>query len=335
MALVAAPLLVRRRHLVEGLRKGLSGNTSSKIGLLLVVILAVKELIACTKVHCNLRSPRRGVVFFGYSRNVTLAENYVQRIIEVGDSVRRHSPNLPIMLFTNAEYTGTDFDFVYKIPDEEVLPGRQWWTRMRLLPRSAFNEVIAIDSDRYVCNAIEPVFEYLSEYNMLGVSAGILPGLDNGVMVFRNDHKFRALAELWQNEQTEIGKEKDDQQTLARAIDKMRNFRVGVLDQSWQMKYIPAKGQTWRNTTKRRSLVIHSPVKIVAGYSCPAEYKSSRKRIYTGNSYNQPEWRIAYSQDECDHHLSKLCTHGELDWGSSEEVIDRNEYLSRYLHRKG
>ncbi|KAI8112059.1 hypothetical protein M9434_003383 [Picochlorum sp. BPE23] len=122
-----------------------------------------------------------------------------------------------------------------------MLPGRQWWTRLILLPKSVFSQTISIDSDRFVCISIAPVFAYLPQYDMLGVSAGILPGLDNCVLVFRND-KSRKLVHLWEKEQLEFGKDKDDQHTLSRVINKMANFRAGVLDQSWQMRYIPANG---------------------------------------------------------------------------------------------
>lgn len=277
---------------------------------------------------------RRGVVYFGYSNDISLAQAYLETILRSSRGIRQYSPSLPIMLFTNFNYTGGEFDHVYIIPDESLLPGRQWWTRISLLAMTKFEETISIDSDRVICNPIESVFEYLSEYDMLGVSAGILPGFDNGVMVYRRSAKFRHLVELWKDEQDKIGKDADDQQSLARALDRLTNFKFGVLDQSWQLKYIPARGQNWRNTTMRRSLVIHHPVKIAAAAKCPDQSDISLSRIYMGNIFNETKWKIGYSMEECNHYLNDTCFHPELNWSQKSEVIERGQYISKYGSRK-
>ncbi|KAI8112051.1 hypothetical protein M9434_003375 [Picochlorum sp. BPE23] len=308
----------------------------------------LKILTLCTAYFCfmnqkfsriafNFRkeaTQRRGVVYFGYSNDISLVQGYLETIIRSSKGIRQYSPSLPIMLFTNFNYSGAEFDHIYIIPDDLVLPGRQWWTRISLLAMTKFEETISIDSDRVICNPIESVFQYLSEYDMLGVSVGILPGLDNGVMVYRKSAKFSHLVELWKEEQLKIGKDADDQQSLAKAIDRLTDFKVGVLDQSWQMKYIPVRGQNWRNTTMRRSLVIHNPVKIAASAKCPDQSNSSVTRIYMGNIFNETKWKIGFSLHECNQYLNDTCFHPELDWGQQSQVIERGEYLSKYCSRE-
>lgn len=318
-------------------RKGLLGNLWIFIlysGFFYIVIHAFVNLHSDSLFFGKAKPVSRGVVYFGYSSNISIAQRYIGTIIRSTKAIRQHSPNLPIMLFTNADYRGVDFDYVYRIPGDLVLPGRQWWTRISLLPMTKFDQTISIDSDRVICNPIDSVFQYLSEYDMLGVSGGILPGLDNGVMVYRNSAKFRYLVKLWKEEQEKIGKDVDDQQSLSKALERLVDFRVGVLDQSWQLKYIPAEGQNWRNTTMRRSLVIHHPVKIAASTNCPNLSNSSLPRIYMGNSLRETKWKIGNSLHECNEYLEGRCSHPELDWSQRSQVTERKIYLMTHTRRK-
>lgn len=277
----------------------------------------------------------RGVVYFGYSSNRTTALHYVQRILESSQGIRRHSPDLPIMLFTNSEYSGEDFEYVYRIRDNLVAPGRQWWTRISLLSETRFNLTLSVDSDRVICNDISPIFDLLDEYDMLGVSAGILPGLDNGVMAYRSGSKFNKLVQVWKEEQEVFGRQKDDQQTLARAITKLVGYRVGVLDQSWQLKYIPAVGETWRNHTMARTLVVHEPIKISASRRCPSEADSSEPRLYmsgilTGKQASSRFGAVVKNQSQCDYLMNNKCSFRELSWASRLPVVPKEYYLQLY-----
>lgn len=273
-----------------------------------------------------------GVVYFGYNLNKDRAKEYVDRIIESSYGIRKYSPQLPIMLFTNSGYNGTHFEYIYDIPETLMLHGRQWWTRISLLSLTRFAYTLSIDSDRVICNDISSIFGLLDEFDMLGVSAGILPALDNGVIGYKAGRKFEILTGLWMEEQIRAGKDGNDQPSLARAIKRFKNYRVGVLDQSWQMKYIPAVGQPWGpECNMSRTLVIKQPIKIAAARTCPLETNSSKPRIYTSNRGRSPSVSIAYSQYDCDQLLNNDCLFREIDWMSDTQVLDKEEYLSLYL----
>lgn len=273
-----------------------------------------------------------GVVYFGYSSNKDTAKEYVDRIIESSYGIRKYSPHLPIMLFTNADYNGTQFEYLHYIPDSLILPGRQWWTRISMLSYTRFTYTLSVDSDRVICNDISGVFGLLDRFDMLGVSAGILPALDNGVIAYKSGRKFQILTGLWMEEQIKAGKDGNDQPTLARAIRRFKGYKVGVLDQSWQVKYIPAVGQPWGPRCKMsRTLVIKQPIKIAATRTCPLETNSSKPRIYVSNRSSSPSGNIAYSQDDCDRLLNSSCLFRELDWISDTLVFDKEEYVSLYL----
>ena len=297
------------------------------IGILVALLLVLEDRETFSGIKLNA-----GVLYFGYSSNKARSKEYVDRIIESSYGLRKFSPHLPIMLFTNSGYNGTHFEYLYNIPDALILQGRQWWTRILLLRHTKFTYSLSVDSDRVICNDVSSIFGLLDRFDMLGVSAGILPALDNGVIAFKSGRKFEYLTRLWVEEQSKSGKSGNDQPSLARAIKRFKGYKVGVLDQSWQMKYIPADGQPWGpKCNMSRTLVIKQPIKIAAALKCPPESNSSTPRIYTSNRARSPSGRIAYSQTECDQLLNNSCQSREIDWESDARVVDIREYLSLYL----
>lgn len=234
------------------------------------------------------------------------------------------------------------------IAKEHITDSRQWWTRMMYLNNTPYEYTLSIDSDRFVCNDISEGFEILingyrgKSYDLLEVSGGVLPAFDNGVIFFRKGWKFNKLIEIWMRFQSAWNKYGNDQGCLANALEfirekkksSMRNFNVGILPPTWQVKSIPAVGQNWGTAKYSRTLVISGEIKIVASTSCQvfAPVNDSRRRIYT-TSYSKETKKsiIVYSQSECDKVLGNKCTHSEIDWKSpGYHVLDRQDYLARY-----
>ena len=282
--------------------------------------------------------PSRGVVYFGYHNNPEQTLRYVAAIARVIVALKRHNPMLKVAVITNAELSTAQqreymVDEIVRIPQADVFPGRQWWTRLLHLNSSPYEETLALDSDRTVCSDISSVFALLHDYDMLGVSAGILPALDNGVMAYRKGPKFDELLKNWKHYQLQLGQFGNDQPSLSRAIDSTAGFACGVLPPAWQVKYIPAQGQKWGNATApMRTLVIHGEAKIAAGAQCPSILTAGdgRARMLVHIAHSLPAWRAVHSQVECEELLNGTCAHAEIDWESTYLAMPRAEYLGKH-----
>ena len=93
-----------------------------------------------------------GVVYFGYNLNKDRAKEYVDRIIESSYGIRKYSPQLPIMLFTNSGYNGTHFEYIYDIPERPKAHalespisttsfGNEWSVRGALMPTDFLQKI--------------------------------------------------------------------------------------------------------------------------------------------------------------------------------------------------
>ena len=123
----------------------------------------------------------------------------------------------------------------------------------------------------------------------------------------------------------------DDQRPLVQALDRLPDFASGVYSPSWQLKYIPAKGQRWGQANMSRTLVIHGEVKISAGSSCPTKHNETAARIYAHNKEKIPPYKICYSQKECDDFLDGKCENPEIDWSPPTRFVQpRIDYLLQF-----
>jgi len=92
-------------------------------------------------------------------------------------------------------------DHVIPIADADIIEspqvayGRQWWTRALYLSKSPYSCTMQLDGDRTVCVDLSQVFQLLQYYDFLGVSAGILPAFDNGLMAWAKRPNIDALWE--------------------------------------------------------------------------------------------------------------------------------------------
>lgn len=228
-------------------------------------------------------------------------------------------------------------DQVISIADIDIIDsphdalGRQWWTRALYLSKSPYLYTIQLDSDRTVCGDISPIFQLLQYYDFLGVSAGILPAFDNGVMAWAKRPMIDSLWERWKEELSKSGPTLNDQPPLARAFDALPGIRVGALSPIYQGKLIPAQGELWGQAKASRTLVLHGEAKIVAGGSdyCQLMNKNtSRPRIFLQNF--RAEYSLVFSQEECNKHLRNTCDFPEIDWDLDFKVMPRTTYISSY-----
>ena len=249
---------------------------------------------------------------------------------------------MPVAIATNIELdVGHEFDRHILIKEEHIVPGsrakqgRQWWTRTLYLNETPFYVTLQIDSDRTVCSAVDDVFSYACDYDMLHVSVGILPAFDNGVFVYRKGPRFQRLLDVWLHQMAHDGthpKVGDDQLALARALDTFAigDFKSAVLPPAYQVKLRPALGQQWGTARMPHTLVVDGDVKIVSGSLEHCKFLSISKepRVLVNNN-GSPS--VAMSMDECNAVLKCLCIPKELNWQRrSHAVLARPDYLRRY-----
>ena len=302
---------------------------------------------------------RRGAIYFAYHQNFSRAMVFLYNAAASAKSLKKFHPNLHITLFSNlnisrSDLNGYGFDGQIVIPIPAIIE-RQWWTRLTYLNHTPYEFTLSIDSDRFVCNDISEGFNILmyghrgKSYDLLEVSAGILPSFDNGVMFFRKGRKFNHLIQTWMRFQTAWNKYGDDQGCLAHALEFIatRNdsawatlgpFNVGVLPPRWQVKHIPVVGQVWGNSTVMRTLVISGDVKIIAGSSSCEKFSplnDTKRRIYSLHRDAESSKNVTiaafYSQEDCNRHLQNRCPFSEIDWTSPNYLVrERREYISQY-----
>ena len=241
--------------------------------------------------------PSRGVVYFGYHEDANRSLQYVEAISRSAKKLSETNAGLNISVITNAvisplQSAALGFASIVHIKEDHIYPGRQWWTRILYFNATPYDYTLAIDSDRMVCADISAVFAYLDSYDILGVSAGILPALDNGVLAYKKGWKFNRLISTWMHYQMRLGQFGNDQPSLGIAIDRLPMLISGILPPTWQAKFIPAQGQTWRSTNASRTLVLHGSVKIVAGGACPEIMKEDEApRVIAHDIFQTPQFK--------------------------------------------
>ena len=311
-----------------------TANARSCIGIIILFFCSYfirPEPLYFRKAEPKPIPPTKGALYFGYHADLNTSLAYVATIAKSAQSIKKYSPNIKIAIASNAPVTDAVFDDVIHIPESMIFPGRHWWTRIVSLNETPYDYTLSIDSDRIVCSNISQGFDFLEDYDMLHVSAGILPAFDNGVMFYKRGDKFNALVQKWMEFQLKYNQFGNDQYTLAEAIDASPGFSSGVLQPAWQVKYMPAKGLGWgKDTNISRTLVIHGEIKIAAGSLCFVDSDIQRSRLYAWDKNKDPPRQIVYSQQECDLFLDGLCENIELDWTFNDNVIPRSEYLAKF-----
>lgn len=278
-----------------------------------------------------------GVLLFAYSQNAAALPAYLADNAVVAEGIRAASPTIPITMFTNADRmlaaTSGPWDSVISIPNELLLPGRQWWSRTMSLNSTPYDLSVMIDSGSGVCGDVMQLFSLMiSEgWDMLGASGGLAGGpggyFQNGVLGFRGGPKFDALHATWLDIQLRMDKGGDDQHTLGHALHRHPEFRAGVMQPRFHLIYtmMLRSRPAVRNMGMRHSLVITGPVLISPGVMPGA---SARERlcdwhnkgrvfphvIVMNASAYAMTFNHAFSPAECQVLAGEPCSHPELNW---------------------
>lgn len=96
----------------------------------------------------------RGVVY------VAFGDYYVAEAIHSAESLRRHCPGLPAVLFTDRARPGSPFDEVRVAQIDHIR------AKVDLLTESPFEESLYIDSDTRIVRDIRDVFDVLAKYDV-------------------------------------------------------------------------------------------------------------------------------------------------------------------------
>lgn len=292
---------------------------------------------------CSHESSEYGVLYFAYHIDPARTKKIMANVVESIKSLRKHNSCVNVAVASNHPIGSSNEmqswginntilihpDDIIEGPEEKQ--GRQWWTRTKYLSKSPFNYTIQLDSDRTVCGDISDLFKQLESYEFIGVSVGILPNLDNGVMAWKKSADFDSLIEAWKEEFSKQGRTGCDQPPLTKALDSLPGLKAGVMNPTFQAKYIPAMGEMWGSAAASRTLVLHGPAKIVAGNESFCDFMnegSTRARIALQDYDGQH--KIAYSQEECETYLNGKCGSKELEWNLDFNIISRSLYLKSY-----
>ena len=299
-----------------------------------------------SKVQCPSRplgSPTEGVLYFAYHLEPVARDKIIANMVASIKSLRKHSPCVKVAVATNTPVTEEalalwNADDVVSIDDNDLIKDaegksvRQWWTRTLYLSQSPYDHTLQIDSDRTICGDISDVFQYFDVYDFLQVPVGYIPTCDNGIMGWRKGKPFDGLVEIWKKELGKVGGMGDDQVPLARIIDGVPELKVGILNPVYQVKIIPAVGESWASMRAGRTLVLHGWAKVVAGNEKTCERANEgapRSRIIVMD-YNRT-WSAAFYQQACQALLNGTCAQNELDWDLNFNVMSRQAYIKRYL----
>jgi hypothetical protein len=292
---------------------------------------------------CPHDSLQYGILYFAYHIDRNRTNDIMANVVTSIKGLRLHNPCVQVAVASNhilgqpSELRSWGINDTLLIDNDDILEGpdskhgRQWWTRTVYLAKTPYNYTIQLDSDRCVCGNIQEMFHHLESYDFIGVSAGILPNLDNGVMAWRTSAKTDMLFEKWKEGLLKQGKTGNDQPSLAWALDALPDVKAGVMNPSFQVKYIPAIGEAWGRAAASRTLVLHGPAKIVAGAQnfCDLLNAGSKWPRILLQTHKKQRF-LAFSQAECDDYMNGTCGFKELDWGLDFNIMPRQQYLQMY-----
>ena len=175
-----------------------------------------------------------GIVYIATGLTRFLAEAAVS-----AESVKRHMPDVPIQLFTDAEKVPSDFDRIERVPHE---PARRY-DKASCLLHTPFERTVFLDTDTYLTHPIGEVFDLLDRFDIAAAHAParrshsfapdgkwIIDGvpdamaeINTGVVAFRRGPATTAFLERWRDLYTEdiarmAGKSPPDQPSFCKAV---------------------------------------------------------------------------------------------------------------------
>lgn len=185
-----------------------------------------------------------GVVFVATgARYITCAEAAAQ-------SVRRHMPNVPIALFTDASQLGVGLDEVF----DQVIELKSVHHRSKVdcLMNSPFERTLFLDADIRILEDVSELFDLLERFDVAMAHAharnraatraiwtrdlsDAYPQFNTGVIAVRRNPQTSRLLEAWSDSYKEAGFRKD--QVTLRELLWNSDLRIATLPPEYNVRY--------------------------------------------------------------------------------------------------
>ncbi|OOY94453.1 hypothetical protein BOW17_06375 [Solemya velum gill symbiont] len=186
-------------------------------------------------------NPTRGVIY------IATGEPYRTAAFRSAESVRKHSPDLAIDLYTDVIPEGdTPFDHIGIVENPHPR------SKVDYLQKSRFEETLYLDSDTKVVADITGMFDLLERFDIALAHAharnrrgttelwrteipDAFPQLNGGVILFRNSDAVNAMLKAWSDSYHHAGFSKD--QVTLRELLWISDLRMHILPPEYNIRY--------------------------------------------------------------------------------------------------
>jgi len=189
-------------------------------------------------------APTQGVVF------VATGARYIACAEAAAHSVRRHMPDVPIALFTDAGQRGIPLSGIFDPVIE--LDGAHRRSKVDCLMNSPFERSLFLDADIRVLEDVSELFDLLERFDMAMAHAHArnraatraawrqalpdsYPQFNTGVMAVRRSTRTRDLLQAWSDSFKEAGFRKD--QVTLRELLWASDLRLATLPPEYNLRY--------------------------------------------------------------------------------------------------
>jgi hypothetical protein len=143
----------------------------------------------------------RGVIY------VAFGQKYVSEALVSAASLKRHMPELPVTLFSDADIACPDVDQVVRAQPDDSLPGCA--AKIRHVAASPYEQTLFLDTDTYVCGDLGELFALLDAFHLAAAHAPTravyeietvpdsFPEFNTGVILFRRSPAVEAVLSSW------------------------------------------------------------------------------------------------------------------------------------------
>lgn len=186
----------------------------------------------------------KGVIF------VASGKKFEQEVLQAARSVKQNMPELPIALFTdNGDYSNDLFQKIFKIPN----PRYNFADKIYPILNSPFEKTLYLDTDTWICDRLDDVFEVLDTYDIALAHAPVrhgeysyccpecFPHFNAGVIAYNKNIAVQKTFIIWEEYyQAQILKYPeriDDQESLRRALY-FSTLRIMVLPPEYNLRTI-------------------------------------------------------------------------------------------------
>jgi hypothetical protein len=190
------------------------------------------------------RHPTSGVVF------VATGARYIACAEAAARSVRRHMPDVPIALFTDAGALGEPLSGIFDPVIE--LEGAHRRSKVDCLMNSPFERTLFLDADIRVLEDVSELFDLLERFDIAMAHAharnraatravwtrelsDAYPQFNTGVMVVRRSPETQSLLQVWSDSYRTAGFRKD--QVTLRELLWASGLRVATLPPEYNIRY--------------------------------------------------------------------------------------------------